>query len=157
MHNFLGDIDLNNNKKSVVPPLRGGKEGLQKTIFMSNFSLDTEMDIEVIASFIAKGSDAPVTGSGYEFRLYEKDFMEDDYLGVSPLNENGSARVSFKRKDYMDFLNPEKNPDLYFALYNNDSLVFQSKVAHNVDIEGMKEFVLGEGKVIDLGVFLIDA
>ncbi len=123
---------------------------------MSSFSLDAEMDIEVTASFIAKGSDAAVTGSGYEFRLYEKDFMEDDYLGVSPLDDSGTARVSFKRKDYQDFLNPEINPDLYFALYNNESLVFQSKVAHNVDIEGMKEFVLGEGKVIDLGTFLIE-
>lgn len=124
---------------------------------MSSFSLDAEMDIEVKAGFISKGSDAPVTGAGYEFRLYEKDFMEDDYLGVSRLDEQGVAKVSFKRKDYQDFLNPETNPDLYFALYNNEHLVFQSKVAHNVDVEGMKEFVLGEGKVIDLGTFLIDA
>lgn len=124
---------------------------------MTKFSLDPEMDIEVKASFIGKGSDSPVTGSGYEFRLYEKDFMEDDYLGVSALDETGTARVSFKRKDYADFLNPEKNPDLYFALYNNDSLVFQSKVVNDVDIEGMKEFVPGEGKVINLGTFLIEA
>ncbi|MBK8611129.1 MAG: hypothetical protein IPL84_14600 [Chitinophagaceae bacterium] len=123
---------------------------------MSKFSLDTEMDIEVKASFISKGSDAPVTGAGYEFRLYEKDFMEDDYLGVSALDEHGTAKVSFKHGDYTDFLNPETNPDLYFALYNNESLVFQSKVVNDVDIEGMKEFVLGEGKVIDLGTFLID-
>lgn len=123
---------------------------------MSNFSLDAEMDIEVKAGFVRTGSNTPVTGPGYEFRLYEKDFMEDDYLGVSPLDENGVAKVSFKRKDYMDFLNPEVNPDLYFALYNNESLVFQSKVVNDVDIEGMKKFVLGEGKVIDLGTFLIE-
>ena len=123
---------------------------------MSIFSLNADMDIEVKASFISKGSDAPVTGSGYEFRLYEKDFMEDDYLGVSALDEHGTAKVSFKHKDYIDFLNPEVNPDLYFALYNNESLVFQSKVVNDVDIEGMKEFVLGAGKVIDLGTFLIE-
>ena len=124
---------------------------------MSSFSLDAEMDIEVKAAFISKGSDAPVTGQGYEFRLYEKDFMENDYMGVSGLDEHGVAKVSFKRKDYMDFLNPETNPDLYFALYNDEALIFQSKVVNDVDIEGMKEFVMGEGKVIDLGTFLIEA
>lgn len=123
---------------------------------MSEFSLDSRMDIEVTAGFISKGSDATVTGAGYEFRLYEKDFMEDDYLGVSPLDENGVAKVSFKIKDFQDFLNPEVNPDLYFALYKNGSLVFQSKVVNDVNIEGMSSFISGEGKVINLGTFLID-
>ena len=123
---------------------------------MSKFSLATNMDIEVKAGFISKGSDAAVTGAGFEFRLYEKDFMEDDYLGVSPLDENGVAKVSFKQKDFQDFLNPEVNPDLYFALYNNESLVYQSKVVNDVNMEGMSAFKSGEGKVINLGTFLID-
>ena len=124
---------------------------------MSNFSLDADINIEVKACFIRKGSDAPLTGSDYEFRLYEKDLMEDDYLGKSALDENGVAHVSFKSGAFRDFLNPESNPDLYFALYNDEALIFQSKVVNDVDIEGMKEFVMGEGKVIDLGTFLIEA
>jgi hypothetical protein len=123
---------------------------------MSNFSLDADMDIEVKASFIRKGSDAPLTGAGYEFRLYEKDLMEDDYLGVSPLDENGVAKVSFKHKAYMDFLNPETNPDLYFALYKNESLIFQSKVMRDIDLEGLEKFKMGEGEVVDLGTFLVE-
>jgi hypothetical protein len=123
---------------------------------MSNFSLDADMDIEVKASFISKGSDAPLTGAGYEFRLYEKDFMEDDYLGVSKLDENGVAKVSFKHKAYMDFLNPETNPDLYFALYKDESLVFQSKVMRDIDLEGLEKFKMGEGEVVDLGTFLVE-
>jgi hypothetical protein len=123
---------------------------------MSNFSLDADINIEVKASFIRKGSDAPLTGADYEFRLFEKDFMEDDYLGKSALDENGTAKVSFKHGDYMDFLNPETNPDLYFALYKGEALVFQSKVMYDVDVEGLEKFKMGEGEVVDLGTFLVE-
>jgi hypothetical protein len=123
---------------------------------MSNFSLDADINIEVKASFILKGSDAPLTGADYEFRLYEKDLMEDDYLGKSALDENGVAKVSFKHGDYQDFLNPEKNPDLYFALYKGESLIYQSPVMRDLDLEGIEKFKMGEGEVIDLGTFLIE-
>ena len=123
---------------------------------MSNFSLDADINIEVKASFIRKGSDAPLTGADYEFRLFEKDFMEDDYLGKSTLDEHGVARVSFKHGDYMDYLNPETNPDLYFALYKGEALVFQSKVMRDLDLEGMEKFKMGEGEVVDLGTFLVE-
>ena len=123
---------------------------------MSIFSLDPDIDIEVKAAFIRKGSDAPITGADYEFRLFEKDLMEDDYLGKSALDENGVAKVSFKHKDYMDFLNPETNPDLYFALYKGESLIFQSQVMRDLDLESMEKFKMGAGEVIDLGTFLIE-
>ena len=123
---------------------------------MSNFSLDADINIEVKASFIRKGSDAPLTGADYEFRLFEKDFMEDDYLGKSTLDEHGVAKVAFKHGDYMDFLNPETNPDLYFALYKGEALVFQSKVMRDLDLEGMEKFKMGEGEVVDLGTFLVE-
>ncbi len=122
---------------------------------MSNFSLDDDINIEVTAAFIQKGSDTPLTDADYEFRLYEKDLMEDDYLGKSALDENGVAKVSFKHGDYKDFLNPETNPDLYFALYKNEHLIFQSPVMRDLDLEGMEKFKMGAGEVIDLGTFLI--
>ena len=122
---------------------------------MSSFSLNSDINIEMKASFISKGSDAPVTGGDYEFRLFEKDFMEDDYLGKSALDENGVAKVSFKHGDYMDFLNPEVSPDLYFALYKGEALVFQSKVMHDVNMEDLEKFKMGEGEVVDLGTFLL--
>ena len=112
---------------------------------MSKFSLDDEMNIEVKAGFVKKGSDTPLTDNEYEFRLYEKDLMEDDYLGKSSLDENGVAKVSFKHKDYRDFLNPEKNPDLYFALYKGESLVFQSKVFQIglIPVDNFKNIIKG--------------
>lgn len=123
---------------------------------MSNFSLDADMNIEVKAGFISKGSNTPLTGADYEFRLFEKDLMEDDYLGRGSLDENGVAHVSFKQGDYVDFLNPEINPDLYFALYKGEALVFQSQVMRDIDLEGMEKFKMGEGEVVDLGTFLVD-
>ena len=123
---------------------------------MSNFSLDADINIEVKASFIAKGSDAPLTGESYEFRLYEKDLMEDDYLGKSTLDASGTATVSFKHGDYMDFLNPETNPDLYFALYKGEKLIFQSPVMRDLALEDLEKFRMGAGEIIDLGTFLVE-
>ncbi len=123
---------------------------------MSNFSLDADINIEVKASFISKGKDAPLTGANYEFRLFEKDLMEDDYLGKSGLDEHGVARVTFKHGAFMDFLNPETNPDLYFALYKGEALVFQSKVMRDLDLESLEKFKMGAGEVVDLGTFLVE-
>lgn len=123
---------------------------------MSNFSLSPEMKIEVTASFVRKGSDTPLTGSEYEFRLFEKDLMEDDYLGVSPLNEQGMAKVYFTHDSFKDILNPETNPDLYFALYKGDALIFQSEVMEDIDIPSVEQFKMGEGEVVDLGTFLVE-
>ena len=123
---------------------------------MADFSLSPDMKIEVMAGFITKGSDAPLTGSDYEMRLFEKDLMEDDYLGKSSLDAKGVAKVSFKHADYMDFLNPEINPDLYFALYKGEALIFQSKVMRDLDLESLEKFKMGEGEVVDLGTFLVE-
>jgi len=123
---------------------------------MSTFSLDADINIEVKASFISKGSNAPLTGDDYEFRLFEKDLMEDDYLGKSALDESGTAKVSFKHGDYMDFLNPETNPDLYFALYKGEALIFQSPVMRDLDLGDLEKFKMGTGEVVDLGTFLVE-
>ncbi len=123
---------------------------------MADFSLSPDMNIEVTARFIAKGSDAPLTGSDFEMCLFEKDLMEDDYLGRSPLDANGNAKISFRHGDYSDFLNPEVDPDLYFALYKGDALIFQSKVMRDLDLEGLEKFKMGAGEVVDLGTFLVE-
>jgi hypothetical protein len=123
---------------------------------MTDFKLDPDMNIEVMARFIAKGSDAPLKGSDYEMCLYEKDLMEDDYLGRGSLNDQGVAKISFRHSDYKDFLNPEVNPDLYFALYKGEALIFQSKVMRDLDLASMEKFKMGEGEVVDLGTFLVE-
>jgi len=123
---------------------------------MADLSLNPDMNIEVTARFITKGSETPLTGADYEFRLFEKDFMEDDYLGRSTLDESGTAKVSFRKSDFKDFLNPESVPDLYFALYKGEALIFQSKVINDVDVKGMEIFKMGEGEVVDLGTYMVE-
>ena len=62
---------------------------------MSKFSLDRDMNIEVIARFIGKGHEQPVTGGEYTVRLYDEDIFGDDFLGESTLDENGYAKITF--------------------------------------------------------------
>ena len=125
---------------------------------MNEFSLNPEMNIEVTARLIAKGSDAPVTGKQYVVRLYDKDFFEDDFLGESGPDENGVVRISFNTADYdtKDVLK-EKSLDFYFAVFKNGKEIFRSKVMEDVNVERFEKFKMGEGEVFDLGSFLIEA
>lgn len=123
---------------------------------MSILSLNPDMKIVVTARFIGKGKDLPLTGYGYELRLFDKDLMEDDYLGKSALDENGTATISFTHHSFGDNFNIEQMPDFYFALYKEDELIFQSKVMEDMDIKSLQQFAMGKGNVIDLGTFLVD-
>lgn len=123
---------------------------------MSKFSLDKEMNIEVKATFIAKGENAPVTGPQYKLRLFDKDVFGDDYLGESDLNEAGEGRIIFGHKAFGNAFNLEKLPDFYFVLYNDQVPVFQSKVMEDINLSVLENYKPGEGEVIDLGTYLID-
>ena len=124
---------------------------------MSKFSLDKEMNIEVKATFIAKGEDKPLTGDQYKLRLFDKDVFGDDYLGESELNEAGEGRIIFGHKAFGNAFSLEKLPDFYFVLYNNKVPVFESKVMEDVDLSRLENYKPGEGEVIDLGTFLVGA
>jgi hypothetical protein len=124
---------------------------------MSDFSLSSDVNLEVTARFIAKGSDAPLTGSAYKVRLFDKDIFDDDYLGESALDENGVAKIKFSSKAFNDFANLETTPDFYFVLVKNDVQIFESKVMEELDVVALEQFKMGEGEVIDLGTFLVDA
>jgi len=113
------------------------------------------MTVEVKATFIAKGKDAPVTGDQYIVRLYDKDVFGDDYLGESQLNEAGEARIVCN-KNFGNPLTLDILPDFYFVLYYNKVPVFQSKVMEDVDLQTLENYKPGEGEVIDLGTFLIE-
>ena len=123
---------------------------------MSNFSLSSEMSIEVTARFISKGTDAPLTGSDYKMRLFDKDIFDDDYIGESGLDENGMAKIKFTHKAFSDLGNLETMPDFYFVLVKNDVQVFESKVIKEIDLVALEQFKMGEGEVIDLGTFLVE-
>lgn len=123
---------------------------------MAKFSLNKEMNLEVKARFISKGTDSALTDA-YTVRLYDKDFFEDDFLGEARLDENGEVKITFTLKAFSDTLHTDDMPDLYFVLYKNKEEVFKTKVLNNVNIEALKNFETGEGKIIDLGTYLVEA
>jgi hypothetical protein len=125
---------------------------------MSQFSLNPDMNIEVTARLIAKGSDAPVTGKEYLVRLYDSDFFEDDFLGESVLDENGVASITFNPGDFdSEDVLKETSLDFYFAVFKSGNEIFRSKVMEDVNVERFEKFKMGEGEVFDLGTFLIEA
>jgi len=124
---------------------------------MSKFSLDPEMMFEITARLIAKGSDAPVTGDAYCVRLYDRDIFDNDFIGESKLDQDGRARISFRHEAFGDLSNLEALPDFYFVVYKDEVPVFQSKLMKDVDLVSIERYIKGEGEVIDLGTYLIDA
>ena len=124
---------------------------------MSQFSLNSEMNFEITARFIAKGADMPVTGPDYTVRLFDKDIFDNDFIGESGLDGNGYSKISFHHKAFGDLANLETFPDLYFVVYKNSIPIFKSKVIEDIDFEVIEQYKKGEGEVIDLGTYLIEA
>lgn len=123
---------------------------------MSKFSLNPDMSIEVMIRFIAKGSDAPLTGSEYRVKLFDKDIIGTDHLGESSLDANGVARISFSHAAFGEWNNLEQKPDLYFVLDKSGTEIFKSEVMEDLEIETIEQFRMGEGEVVDLGIYLVE-
>jgi hypothetical protein len=125
---------------------------------MSKYGLGSEMSIQVNARLIAKGSDAPVSGGRYLVRLYDKDFFDDDFLGEATPDAEGRVRVTFdpSRFDRNDPIR-EKALDFYFVLYRDGEPIHRSRVMEDVQIDAIDTFRMGEGEIIDIGTFLVDA
>ena len=124
---------------------------------MNDFALNTEMNLEVNARFIAKGTDAPLQGAAYKVRLFDRDFLDDEYLGESLLDEHGVAHFQFPAAKLHDGFLDDTMPDFFFVLYKNDAVHFQSKVMENVYLDAIELYKRGTGEIIYLGTFLVDA
>ena len=123
---------------------------------MSKFSLNADMNLEVTARFIAKGSDAPLASDAYKLRLFDKDVFDDDYIGESGLDSNGVGKITFNHTAFSDIASLETTPDFYFVLVKNGVQIFESKIMENVDIAALEHFKMGEGGVLELGTFLVE-
>ena len=133
------------------------EDRILKTNEMARTGLNKEMNIEVTAKLIAKGSDLPVNGAEYIVKLYDKDFFEDDFLGQSSLDENGELHISFNPSQ-LDTTDPirETSLDFYFIVFKNGREIFKSKVMEDVDVNAIEQFKMGKGELINLGTYLID-
>ena len=122
---------------------------------MSKLDLAHDMNIEVTARLIEKGTDKPLHGNAFRVRLYDRDFFEDDFLGESGLDHDGHALILFNPAQVnRNALIHEDSLDFYFTVFHHDRLIFRSQVMRN--IAALEEFRMGEGEQIDLGTFLVD-
>jgi hypothetical protein len=123
---------------------------------MTKLYLNEDMNIEVRVRLIAKGTDAPVKGSEFAVRLFDKDVFNDDFLGESSLNKDGVAKFIFTENHFAGFAKLDEKPDFYFVVFRNGKQIFKSRVMQNLDLRDLEEFKMKEGEVVDLGTFLID-
>ena len=68
-----------------------------------------------------------------------------------------TATFLFSPGDFSKPANLDNRPDFYFAVYKSGKEIFNSKVMSDVVISDYDQVVMKEGKVIDLGTFLVDA
>lgn len=124
---------------------------------MSDLKLSKEPNIIVTARFIEKGEDKPLSGDNYSVRLYDRDTVDDDFLGESKLDAEGRIRISFAHELFVnDDVFIENKPDFYFVITRNNHVVFQTKVLEELSLEDIQQFKMGQGEVVDLGTFLVD-
>ncbi len=123
---------------------------------LNNWHPDIQLTVK--ARFLKRGTNHPLHGSEYVVRLYDKDlFSDDDYLGHAGLDSNGETHIHFYPTDITDHdLGFERLPDLYLLLFKGDTVHFQTKVWHNVDIDKLAKLDMKEGEVLDFGTFLVD-
>jgi hypothetical protein len=125
---------------------------------MAKLALDKQMKIEVRARLISRETGQPIYGGAYVVRLFDKDLIDDDFLGQASPDINGAVSIAFNPSqiDKKDELK-DKSLDFFFVLFKNGKQIFHSKVMEGVDLLAIEQFKMGEGEIIHLGTFLIDA
>ncbi len=110
--------------------------------------------IKVIAKFVDTTKN-PIKGNNYKVKLYDNDIILDDLLSESNIDKNGCVNFLFDISKAGSPDSPfEKKPDLYIALYKDNSIVFESKVKKNVNFFE-KDTNEKTTPILDLGVFTV--
>ncbi len=110
--------------------------------------------IKVIAKFVDT-TKKPIKGNDYKAKLYDNDIVLDDLLSESNIDKNGSVNFLFDISKAGSPDSPfEKKPDLYIALFKDNSIVFESKVKKNIDFF-KKDINEKATPLLDLGVFTV--
>ena len=105
---------------------------------------------------IEKGTGAPFSGETVSVKLYDKDPITDDFLGEAKPDKDGNVLIKFDLNKIKSADTPfELFPDLYFRVYKEGIPFFESPVSDDIDTEQEGDFSFTEGKIIDLGTYLI--
>ncbi len=103
---------------------------------------------------VEKGSGAPA--KDVSVKLYDQDPLSDDLLGEGTPDTEGNVTIKFDLDKIKSADTPlEQFPDLYFKVFKGTTLVFESPLADDLDTKQEGDFSFKEGKVIDLGTFLV--
>ncbi len=103
-----------------------------------------------------KGTGAALSGDTISVRLYDKDPIEDDFLGEAKPDKEGNVMIKFDLDKIKSADSPfETFPDLYFKVYREGKEFFISPLLDDIDTEQEGDFSFTEGKIIDLGTYLI--
>lgn len=122
---------------------------------MAPIPFTNEMNMQVIARIITRGDDTPLQGDGFKVRLFDRDFLEDAFLGEAVPDEAGVVRFSFPAAAVAKTALDDAMPDFFFVVYRGPEIIFKSQVMHNVNVEAIQQYRHGVGEVIDLGTFLV--
>jgi hypothetical protein len=105
---------------------------------------------------IEKGTGAPLSGADLSVKLYDKDPLADDFLGEATPDQAGNVLIKFDLDKIKSADTPfEEFPDLYFKVYKSGNQYFESPIVDDIDTVKEGDFSFTEGKVIDLGTYLI--
>lgn len=112
--------------------------------------------IHAQCTLLKKGNNTPLNENGVVVRLYDKDLVNDDFLGEAVPDADGVARFTFTEKDLRSADSPfERLGDLYFVVRINGSEVYRSPVADDLDPAVDGSFSTKEGHRLDLGTYLV--
>ena len=105
--------------------------------------------------FICKGRLRNKNGDplvSYKIWLYDKDFMEDDYLGSVITDKNGEFEFSFSYSAFREF--GEKIPDFLIKIFKYNNNEFKL-IIDNKRIENFEQSLEKGFKIIDFGEIII--
>ena len=96
-------------------------------------------------------------GSHIVVKLFDRDLLIDDSLGVATPNEEGDVQFEIDTSLFSSIDSPgEKLPDLYTVVYAHDGEIYRSPVFRDRNVPSVHgNFSPSEGLVIDLGTFVI--
>src|ERR1044072_695718 len=83
---------------------------------------------------LEKGTSTPVSGSNISVKLFDKDPLEDDFLGEASPDSEGNVSIKFDLDKIKSADTPlEEFPDLYFKVYKGQNEYFKSPVVDDLD------------------------
>ncbi len=112
----------------------------------------------ICATFIYKIDKKPVSGKEHVVKIYDNDIVSDDFLGEGVPDRTGKIEIKVDLSKSSSPDSPiEKNPDIYFELFNEHGVIYQSPVFRNVNFTSKEESIsVDNSEQMDFGTFEIE-